>query len=64
MLNEAFKAWWEDLLKWAKYYGFKEIVASISMENVNIDPSWRQLTYDGQPATSGWTPTPYFVSFL
>jgi len=63
VLNEAFKAWWEDFLKWAKYYGFKEIVASISMENVNIDPSWRQLTYDGQPATSGWTPTPYFVSF-
>jgi len=63
ILNKAFEAWWRDLLKWAKYHEFNEVIASISLENVNIPDDWRQLTVNGEPATAGWQPTPYFASF-
>lgn len=63
VFNEAFKAWWLDFLKWAKHYGYEEIIASVSMESVNAPPEWWQRTADGQPGITLWTPTPHLLSF-
>lgn len=63
VINAAFEAWWNDFLKWAKYYGFKDIVSSVSLEMVNAPPEWWQMNCNGVPGTSGWTPHPHFVSF-
>jgi hypothetical protein len=63
VFNQAFEAWWGDFLAWAKHYGFEKIIASISMENVDAPPDWWQMTADGTPATTAWTPTPHLLSF-
>lgn len=63
VFNKAFEAWWLDYLKWAKHYGYEEVVASISMENVDAPPEWWQRTADGQPGITLWIPTPHLLSF-
>ncbi|HOE20981.1 MAG TPA: hypothetical protein PKJ69_08485 [Spirochaetota bacterium] len=63
VLNLAFKTYFFDFCKRAADKGFKLVIGSVSLEMVDALQAWWQLTADEQPATSGWTPTPYFVSF-
>jgi len=63
VFNKAFIAWWNDFLARANDKGFTKVIASVSMESVDAPPTWWQRSWDGTPATSGWIPTPHFVSF-
>ncbi|MCX8125328.1 MAG: hypothetical protein N3F66_14360 [Spirochaetes bacterium] len=62
VLNEGFKAWFIDFCKRAEEKKYV-VVGSISLETVDAPETWWQRAYDGTPATSGWIPTPHFVSF-
>lgn len=62
ILNDGFKAWFNDVCKRAAAKGYT-VVGSVSLESVDAPEEWWQRAYDGTPATSGWTPTPHFVSF-
>lgn len=63
VLNLAFKTYFQDFCERAKAKGYKLVIGSVSLEMVDALEAWWQRTADGEPATSGWTPTPYFVSF-
>lgn len=62
VFNSAFEAWFTDLCKRAAALDFT-VVGSYSFESVDAPADWWQYAYDGEPATSGWTPTPHFVTF-
>ncbi|WP_169447604.1 chitobiase/beta-hexosaminidase C-terminal domain-containing protein [Paenibacillus daejeonensis] len=60
--NDAFTQWYSNYIKRLKTHHFT-LIHSISMENVDAPASWWQRSWDGTPATSGWMPTPHFLSF-
>ncbi|WP_086270731.1 FN3 associated domain-containing protein [Enterococcus sp. 5B7_DIV0075] len=62
LFNQAFEAWYKDYVR-RLADNQMAIIHSISMENVDAKEGWWQRTYDGTPGTSGWTPTPHFLSF-
>lgn len=62
LFNQAFEAWYKDYVR-RLADNQMDIIHSISMENVDAKEDWWQRTYDGTPGTSGWTPTPHFLSF-
>ena len=61
-LNKAFETWWDDYCKWSKSYGMNNIIASISLENLQMPDSWKQRLHDGTPGKTGWTPATSFFS--
>jgi len=61
-LNLASKAWLKSFFKASKAYGY-DVVASVSMESVELPHEWRQVDYTGMPALSGWKPSTKFCSF-
>nr|MDU9047091.1 hypothetical protein [Candidatus Electrothrix aestuarii] len=62
-LNFVFESWFENYLIWAKKFGFREVIASISMENLDTPKDWAQRYHDGGVAQSGWQPPPTFITF-
>jgi len=61
-LNRASEAWLNSFFRASKQYGY-DVVASVSMESVELPHEWRQRQYNGFPALSGWTPATKFCSF-
>lgn len=62
VFNAAFASWFEDYASRLAQDG-TQLIASVSMENVESPESWWQRTADGSPAETGWTPTPHVLSF-
>lgn len=62
LFNTAFETWYQDYIQRLANNNI-DIIHSISMENVDAPEDWWQRTYGGTPGTSGWTPTPHFLSF-
>ena len=60
--NDAFTHWYNNYIERLQPHEFT-LIHSISMENVDAPASWWQRAWDGTPATSGWVPTPHFLSF-
>jgi hypothetical protein len=60
--NVAFLEWYKNYAKRLHDKDY-ELIQSISMESVDAPESWWQRTWDNQPATTGWTPTPHLLSF-
>lgn len=60
--NAAFEEWYQNYVQRLKENNFS-LINSISMENVDAPNEWWQRAWDNTPATSGWTPTPHFLSF-
>jgi len=61
--NLAFEEWYKNYIENLKKIGVQNLIHSISMENVDPPESWKQKTWDGRAATTGWQPTPYLLSF-
>ena len=61
--NSAFEAWYSNYTLRLKEIGVQKLIHSISMENVNAPYSWVQRTWNGNFATTKWTPTPFLCSF-
>ena len=59
-LNNAFSHWFQDYVKWFKYYSTPNIVVSVSCECLQMPESWRQLLGNGEYAKTGWVPATYF----
>lgn len=62
-LNKAAAAWHLKLFQYAKARGFKEVIASIAFESVDLPDSWKQIAHDGEVGFTMWEPPTYFVSF-
>ena len=67
-LNRAFSAWLNCYSRELKNNGTPNLVVSVSMENLQCPPSWRQKQCFGTPenpegyALTGWIPSTFFYS--
>ena len=61
-LNMSFRGWLNCYSNTLKEYGFNKLIISVSMENLQCPPSWRQKTSDGDYAETGWVPSTFFYS--
>jgi hypothetical protein len=60
--NLAFENWYDSYLDQLSKID-TEVIASISMENVDAPSSWWQRTWDGNAAMTYWLPSPKLLSF-
>lgn len=60
--NQAFESWYGSYLSLLSARS-TNVIASISMENVDAPSSWWQRTWDGNAATTYWNPAPKLLSF-
>ena len=61
-LNNAFRAWLDCYSRELKNNDGKNIIISISMENLQCPQSWRQMDCNGNYAKTGWSPSTFFYS--
>lgn len=61
-LNKSFIAWLDCYSRELKANDCPNLVISVSMENLQCPPSWRQRTANGDYALTGWVPSTFFYS--
>lgn len=61
-LNKAFKAWLDCYSREVKNNGVKNLIISVSMENLQCPQSWRQMDANGNYAMTGWEPSTFIYS--
>lgn len=61
-LNKAFTAWLDCYSRELKANDCKNLVVSVSMENLQCPTSWRQKDVNGNYAITGWVPSTFFYS--